>query len=141
MHLVMRPEAFDVLVLPNLYGDIVSDLCAGLVGGLGLVPGANIGESVAVFEAVHGTAPDIADRVKKAVGAAFDVNQPLKRTGRPEDVAQVVLFMVSDRAAQITKLALAQGISPREAAIALGLLSGEAFDRLVDPMRLAKGQQ
>jgi isocitrate dehydrogenase (NAD+) len=60
MHLVMRPEMFDVLVLPNLYGDIVSDLCAGLVGGLGLVPGANIGEEIAVFEAVHGSAPDIA---------------------------------------------------------------------------------
>jgi isocitrate dehydrogenase (NAD+) len=60
MHLVMRPEQFDVLVLPNLYGDIVSDLCAGLVGGLGLVPGANIGAQTAVFEAVHGTAPDIA---------------------------------------------------------------------------------
>jgi isocitrate dehydrogenase (NAD+) len=60
MHLVMRPEQFDVLVLPNLYGDIVSDLCAGLVGGLGLVPGANIGTDTAVFEAVHGTAPDIA---------------------------------------------------------------------------------
>ena len=62
MHLVMRPEQFDVLVLPNLYGDIVSDLCAGLVGGLGLVPGANIGTEVAVFEAVHGTAPDIAGK-------------------------------------------------------------------------------
>jgi isocitrate dehydrogenase (NAD+) len=62
MHLVMRPEQFDVLVLPNLYGDIVSDLCAGLVGGLGVVPGANIGATVAVFEAVHGTAPDIAGR-------------------------------------------------------------------------------
>jgi isocitrate dehydrogenase (NAD+) len=60
MHLVMRPEQFDMLLLPNLYGDIVSDLCAGLVGGLGVVPGANLGETVAVFEAVHGTAPDIA---------------------------------------------------------------------------------
>jgi isocitrate dehydrogenase (NAD+) len=60
MHLVMKPEQFDVLLLPNLYGDIVSDLCAGLVGGLGLVPGANLGTDVAVFEAVHGTAPDIA---------------------------------------------------------------------------------
>jgi isocitrate dehydrogenase (NAD+) len=60
MQLVMKPEKFDVIVLPNLYGDIVSDLCAGLVGGLGLVPGANIGEKGAVFEAVHGSAPDIA---------------------------------------------------------------------------------
>jgi isocitrate dehydrogenase (NAD+) len=62
MHLVMRPEQFDVLLLPNLYGDIVSDLCAGLVGGLGVVPGANLGTDTAVFEAVHGSAPDIAGR-------------------------------------------------------------------------------
>ena len=62
MHLVMDPGRFDVLLLPNLYGDIVSDLCAGLVGGLGLVPSANVGEEMAVFEAVHGTAPDIAGR-------------------------------------------------------------------------------
>jgi isocitrate dehydrogenase (NAD+) len=60
MQLVMRPEQFDVMLLENLYGDIVSDLCAGLIGGLGLVPGANIGELGAVFEAVHGSAPDIA---------------------------------------------------------------------------------
>src|SRR5690348_15304754 len=64
MQLVMRPETFDVLVLPNLYGDIVSDLAAGLVGGLGIVPGANLGENMAVFEAVHGTAPDIAGQNK-----------------------------------------------------------------------------
>ncbi|SRR6266496_1694481 len=60
MQLVMRPQQFDVMLLENLYGDIVSDLCAGLIGGLGLVPGANIGELGAVFEAVHGSAPDIA---------------------------------------------------------------------------------
>jgi len=60
MHLVMRPEQFDVLLLPNLYGDIVSDLCAGLVGGLGVIPAANLGAHVGVFEAVHGSAPDIA---------------------------------------------------------------------------------
>jgi isocitrate dehydrogenase (NAD+) len=62
MQLVVRPEQFDVLLLENLYGDIVSDLCAGLVGGLGVVPGANLGENGAVFEAVHGSAPDIAGR-------------------------------------------------------------------------------
>jgi isocitrate dehydrogenase (NAD+) len=62
MHLVMHPEKFDVLLLPNLYGDIVSDLCAGLVGGLGVVPGANMGLDCAVFEAVHGSAPDIANK-------------------------------------------------------------------------------
>ncbi len=62
MQLVMRPEQFDILLCENLYGDIVSDLCAGLIGGLGLVPGANIGDSGAVFEAVHGSAPDIAGK-------------------------------------------------------------------------------
>jgi len=64
MQLVMRPETFDILLLPNLYGDIVSDLAAGLVGGLGTVPGANMGETHAVFEAVHGSAPDIAGQGK-----------------------------------------------------------------------------
>ncbi|MFN9965391.1 MAG: isocitrate dehydrogenase, partial [Lysobacteraceae bacterium] len=62
MQLVMRPEQFDVIVTTNLFGDIVSDLCAGLVGGLGLAPGANIGEHAAIFEAVHGSAPDIAGK-------------------------------------------------------------------------------
>jgi isocitrate dehydrogenase (NAD+) len=57
MQLVLKPEAFDVIVLPNLYGDILSDLCAGLIGGLGIAPGANIGKDTALFEAVHGSAP------------------------------------------------------------------------------------
>jgi isocitrate dehydrogenase (NAD+) len=64
MRLVMNPESFDVLLLENLYGDIVSDLAAGLVGGLGVVPGANLGVDAAIFEAVHGTAPDIAGQDK-----------------------------------------------------------------------------
>jgi len=62
MHLVLNPGQFDVLVMPNLYGDIVSDLCAGLVGGLGVVGAANLGTEIAVFEAVHGSAPDIAGK-------------------------------------------------------------------------------
>jgi isocitrate dehydrogenase (NAD+) len=64
MQLVQKPELYDVLVLPNLYGDIVSDLCAGLVGGLGVAPGANIGPEAAVFEAVHGSAPKYAGQNK-----------------------------------------------------------------------------
>lgn len=60
MKLVMNPEQFDVMVTTNLFGDIISDLCAGLIGGLGMAPGANIGEQCAIFEAVHGSAPDIA---------------------------------------------------------------------------------
>ena len=64
MQLVANPQRFDVMVLPNLYGDIVSDLCAGLIGGLGLAPSGNIGEGAAIFESVHGTAPDIAGQGK-----------------------------------------------------------------------------
>ena len=62
MKLVQDPTRFDILLLENLYGDVISDLCAGLVGGLGVVPGANIGDKEAVFEAVHGSAPDIAGK-------------------------------------------------------------------------------
>lgn len=64
MQLVLNPNQFDILLLENLYGDIISDLCAGLVGGLGLVPGSNIGKDCAIFEAVHGSAPDIAGQAK-----------------------------------------------------------------------------
>ncbi|HZP58090.1 MAG TPA: isocitrate/isopropylmalate family dehydrogenase, partial [Dehalococcoidia bacterium] len=64
MQLVQRPEWFDVLVLPNLYGDIISDLCAGLVGGLGVAPGANIGDVAALFEPIHGSAPKYAGQNK-----------------------------------------------------------------------------
>jgi isocitrate dehydrogenase (NAD+) len=64
MQLVQKPEWFDVLLLPNLYGDILSDLCAGLVGGLGVAPGANIGDTVALFEPIHGSAPKYAGQNK-----------------------------------------------------------------------------
>ena len=64
MQLVQKPELYDVLVLPNLYGDIVSDLCAGLIGGLGIAPGANIGNACSLFEPVHGSAPNIQERIK-----------------------------------------------------------------------------
>ena len=85
MHLVMRPEQFDVLVLPNLYGDIVSDLCAGLVGGLGVVPGANLGTDAAVFEAVHGTAPDIAGQDRaNPTALLLSAVMMLRHIGEPE---------------------------------------------------------
>jgi isocitrate dehydrogenase (NAD+) len=64
MQLVTNPYQYDVMVMENLYGDILSDLCSGFVGGLGLVPGANLGEHAAIFEAVHGSAPDIAGQDK-----------------------------------------------------------------------------
>jgi isocitrate dehydrogenase (NAD+) len=62
MQIVMNPQQFDMMLLPNLYGDVMSDLAAGLVGGLGVVPSGNIGDNCAMFEAVHGTAPDIAGK-------------------------------------------------------------------------------
>ena len=64
MQLVMNPYQYDVILTQNLYGDILSDLCSGLIGGLGLVPGANLGVDAAIFEAVHGSAPDIAGQDK-----------------------------------------------------------------------------
>ncbi|MDN5332336.1 MAG: isocitrate dehydrogenase [Tepidanaerobacteraceae bacterium] len=85
MQLVKNPENYDVLLCPNLYGDIISDLCAGLVGGLGIVPGANIGESVAVFEAVHGSAPDIAGRnVANPTAMILSAAMMLKYIGEEE---------------------------------------------------------
>jgi isocitrate dehydrogenase (NAD+) len=85
MRLVTNPAAFDVLLLENLYGDIVSDLCAGLVGGLGMVPGANYGDKGAIFEAVHGTAPDIAGKgVANPVAAILSASMLLDYLGYEE---------------------------------------------------------
>jgi isocitrate dehydrogenase (NAD+) len=88
--LVLRPEDFDVLLLPNLYGDILSDLCAGLVGGLGLIPGANIGWEYAVFEPVHGSAPDIAGRgVANPIAMVLSGAMMLRHLGELEAAASV----------------------------------------------------
>ena len=100
MQLVTRPEQFDVLVTENLYGDIVSDLCAGLVGGLGLAPGANIGEKGAVFEAVHGSAPDIAGQgVANPTALLMSAVMMLRHLGHNEQadrIANSVLRVCSD---------------------------------------------
>jgi len=86
----MKPEQFDMLILPNLYGDIVSDLCAGLVGGLGMVPGANIGEHTAVFEAVHGSAPDIAGQnVANPTALLFSAVLMLEHIGEREAAGRI----------------------------------------------------
>ena len=85
MQLVMRPEQFDIVVMENLYGDIVSDLCAGLIGGLGLAPGANIGEEAATFEAVHGSAPDIAGQgIANPTAIMLSAVMMLKHINEPE---------------------------------------------------------
>ena len=85
MHLVMDPTQFDMMLMPNLYGDIVSDLCAGLVGGLGMVPSANLGDEVAIFEAVHGTAPDIVGQnVANPTAVIRSAIMMLRHLGEPE---------------------------------------------------------
>jgi isocitrate dehydrogenase (NAD+) len=86
----MQPESFDVIVTTNLFGDILSDLCAGLVGGLGLAPGANIGADAAIFEAVHGTAPDIAGQGKaNPCALLLAAAQMLDHLGMPEKATRL----------------------------------------------------
>src|SRR5690606_23942182 len=100
MQLVMRPEQFEVLVTTNLFGGIISDLCAGLVGGLGLAPGANIGENAAIFEAVHGTAPDIAGKgIANPCALLLGAGQVLGHIGRPRDADRVRQAIVATLAA------------------------------------------
>lgn len=95
MQLVMRPEQFDVMVMENLYGDILSDLCAGLIGGLGLAPGANIGEQGAVFEAVHGSAPDIAGQgIANPTAIMLSAIQMLRHIGEREAAARFEAAML-----------------------------------------------
>jgi isocitrate dehydrogenase (NAD+) len=90
MQLVMRPEQFDIIVTTNLFGDIISDLCAGLVGGLGLAPGANIGADTAIFEAVHGSAPDIAGKgIANPCALLLGAVQMLDHLGQPENAARL----------------------------------------------------
>lgn len=105
MQLVLRPERFDILLLTNLYGDIVSDLCAGLVGGLGLVPGANIGEEYAVFEAVHGSAQDIAGKNKANPLAVFFSSLLMLEHLNMEDTAKRIrnaIYQVTREGAVLT---------------------------------------
>ena len=105
MQLVLNPQQFDVLLLTNLYGDIVSDLCAGLVGGLGLVPGANIGKEYAVFEAVHGSAPDIAGKNKANPLAIFFSSLLMLEYLHMEDTATRIrdaIYRVTNKGAVLT---------------------------------------
>jgi len=101
MQLVMRPEQFDVIVTTNLFGDIISDLCAGLVGGLGLAPGANIGKDCAIFEAVHGSAPDIAGKgVANPCALLLGAVQMLEHIGQVESakrLKQAIIDTMTDK--------------------------------------------
>jgi isocitrate dehydrogenase (NAD+) len=96
MNLVLNPSQFDVLLMPNLYGDIVSDLCAGLVGGLGVVPGANLGVEIGVFEAVHGSAPDIAGRsIANPMALLLSAVLMLRHIGEGEKADRIVAALAA----------------------------------------------
>jgi len=106
MQLVMRPEQFDIIVTTNLFGDIISDLCAGLVGGLGLAPGANIGTDAAIFEAVHGSAPDIAGKgVANPCALLLAAAQMLDHLAMPEQAQRL-------RGAIVATLDAKDGVTP-----------------------------
>jgi len=106
MQLVMRPEQFDIIVTTNLFGDIISDLCAGLVGGLGLAPGANIGTDAAIFEAVHGSAPDIAGKgVANPCALLLAAAQMLDHLAMPEQAERL-------RKAIVATLEAKDGVTP-----------------------------
>ena len=100
MQLVIRPELYDVIVAPNLYGDILSDLCAGLIGGLGVAPGANIGEDIAVFEPVHGTAPDCAGQdIANPMAAIISGVLMLRHLGENEaadNISQAIFSVIKE---------------------------------------------
>ena len=101
MQLVMRPEQFDVIVTTNLFGDIISDLCAGLVGGLGLAPGANIGTEAAIFEAVHGSAPDIAGKgIANPVALLLAAVQMLEHLGKVAEANRLRQAIIDTMAAK-----------------------------------------
>ncbi|WP_399682675.1 isocitrate dehydrogenase [Xenophilus sp.] len=127
MQLVMRPEQFDVIVTTNLFGDIISDLCAGLVGGLGLAPGANIGTDAAIFEAVHGSAPDIAGKgVANPCALLLGAAQMLDHLGKHDaatrlrEAIEATLTagdsLTPDLGGTGTTMAFAQAIAKRAAA-------------------------
>jgi isocitrate dehydrogenase (NAD+) len=106
MELALHPERFDVLVMENLFGDVVSDLCAGLVGGLGVVPGANIGSRFSVFEAVHGSAPDIAGKgLANPIALLRSAAMMLEHVGHRKEARQIenAVFITLQKGEGITR--------------------------------------
>src|SRR5205823_6519438 len=102
LHLALGPTPFDVLVMETLFGDVISDLCAGLVGGLGLVPGANYGTRYAVFEAVHGSAPDIAGKgLANPIAVIRSAAMMLEHVGHGADGARVEAAVMKTLAAGV----------------------------------------
>jgi isocitrate dehydrogenase (NAD+) len=119
MRLVQDPAKFDILLCENLYGDIVSDLCAGFVGGLGVTPGANIGDEDSVFEAVHGSAPDIAGKnLANPLALIMSASMMLDHLATTRDDARC--RQVSERITLAYRRALAEGEMTRDLGGSLG---------------------
>jgi len=135
LHLASEPETLDILLLPNLYGDILSDLCAGLVGGLGLAPGANLGWEYAVFEPVHGSAPDIAgtglaNPIATILSAAMMLDH-LAETGAARAVRRAVASVLATGGTRTRDLGGTS--STVEVAKAIAEASHEELDRADGP--------
>lgn len=133
MKLVTRPDKFDVLVLPNLQGDILSDLCAGLVGGLGFAPSANIGDHVCIFEAVHGTAPDIAGMgIANPTALLLSATMLLRHVGLADHAS-----LVEEGLSRV----LAAGVHTRDFGFGAASVGTHQFvDRVCDAIREARGR-
>jgi hypothetical protein len=140
MQLVTKPEQFDVMVLPNLYGDIVSDLCAGLIGGLGVAPGSNIGKGVAIFEAVHGSAPDIAGRgVANPTALLQSAIHMLRHIGELEAAANIEVALTDTLAAGLKTRDLGGSLGTEEfTAAIIGRLRKVGGHRALTPVRVAE---
>jgi isocitrate dehydrogenase (NAD+) len=129
MQLVMKPQQFDVMVLGNLYGDIISDLAAGLVGGLGVVPGANIGTDVAVFESVHGSAPDIAGKgIANPLATILSANMMLRHMNLEKEADRI-------QAATVLFLSEKKHLTPD---LGGNATTDEMVDGLIDKIKLLK---
>ncbi len=129
MQMVMRPEQFDVVVLGNLYGDIISDLAAGLVGGLGVVPGANLGEEIAIFESVHGSAPDIAGKgIANPLATIHSANMMLRHIGENKAADRI-------RAAMVLFLAERKHLTPD---LGGNATTDELVDALIEKIKLLR---
>ncbi|NOX90297.1 MAG: NAD-dependent isocitrate dehydrogenase, partial [Calditrichaeota bacterium] len=129
MQMVMRPEQFDVVVLGNLYGDIISDLAAGLVGGLGVVPGANLGEEIAIFESVHGSAPDIAGKgIANPLATIHSANMMLRHIGESKAADRI-------RAAMVLFLAERKHLTPD---LGGNATTDELVDALIEKIKLLR---
>lgn len=135
MQLVQKPQSYDVLVLPNLYGDILSDLCAGLIGGLGIAPGANIGEEAAVFEATHGSAPKYKGQNKVNPTAMILSGMLMLEYLKEEKAARILENAVKEVIAEGSRLTYDFKLDPKDPGI---VGTQEMADAIIDKIKVTR---